>query len=83
MNRTWRSAWSAARRDRFLQGARWSGPGILGTFVWGIIAGVAMVQSGMSVGQAIGMMLLVFSGTAQLAALPLMVSGASLLGRSP
>ncbi len=76
---TRRLAWGAARRERFVQGARWSIPGILGTFVWGIIAGVAMVQSGMSVGQAVGMTLLVFSGTAQLAALPLMVSGASLL----
>ena len=28
---------------------------MLGTFVWGVIAGVAMIQSGMSVGQAIGM----------------------------
>lgn len=59
-------------------GVAWSVPGILGTFVWGIIAGVAMVQSGLSVPQAVGMTLLVFSGTAQLAALPLMVSGASL-----
>lgn len=52
-------------------------PGVIGTFVWGIITGVAMIQSGMSVAQAIGMTLIVFSGTAQLAALPLMVSGAS------
>lgn len=52
---------------------------MIGTFVWGIITGVAMIQSGMSVAQAIGMTLIVFSGTAQLAALPLMVSGASLV----
>lgn len=51
---------------------------MLGTFSWGVITGIAMVQSGMSVAQAVGMTLLVFSGTAQLAALPLMVSGASL-----
>jgi predicted branched-subunit amino acid permease len=68
----------ARRRERFLQGVRWSYAGVLSTFVWGIIAGVAMLQSGMTVAQAIGMTLLVFSGTAQLAALPLMVSGASL-----
>lgn len=57
---------------------RWSIPGMVGTFVWGVIAGVAMIQSGMSVGQALGMTLIVFSGTAQLAVLPLMVSGASM-----
>lgn len=68
----------ARRRQRFLLGVSWSIPGVLGTFVWGIIAGVAMVQSGLTVAQAVGMTILVFSGTAQLAALPLMVSGASL-----
>ncbi|MEY4212123.1 MAG: hypothetical protein RL458_348, partial [Pseudomonadota bacterium] len=50
---------------------------MVGTFVWGIIAGVAMIQAGMSVAQSVGMTLIVFSGTAQLAALPLMASGAS------
>ena len=66
-----------ARRARFIQASVLAIPGMLGTFVWGVIAGVAMIQSGMSVGQAIGMTVMVFSGTAQLAALPLMVSGAS------
>lgn len=67
----------AVRRARFVMGARLSVPGMVGTFVWGIIAGVAMIQAGMSVGQSVGMTLIVFSGTAQLAALPLMASGAS------
>lgn len=65
------------RRARFIEAAGLSIPGVVGTFVWGIIAGIAMIQSGMSVGQALGMTLIVFSGTAQLAVLPLMVSGAS------
>ncbi len=68
---------AAVRRARFGLAARLSVPGMVGTFVWGIIAGVAMIQSGLTVGQALGMTLIVFSGTAQLAALPLMVSGAS------
>ena len=56
------------RRARFIEAAGLSIPGVVGTFVWGIIAGIAMIQSGMSVGQALGMTLIVFSGTAQLAA---------------
>ena len=72
-----RSGPVAARRARFLQASELAIPGVLGTFVWGVIAGVAMIQSGLSIGQALGMTVMVFSGTAQLAALPLMVSGAS------
>ncbi|NBR30267.1 MAG: branched-chain amino acid ABC transporter permease [Betaproteobacteria bacterium] len=70
---------AAVRRARFIHAARLSIPGMTGTFIWGVITGVAMVQSGLSVAQAVGMTLIVFSGTAQLAALPLMASGASFL----
>ena len=49
------------RRARFIEAAGLSIPGVVGTFVWGIIAGIAMIQSGMSVGQALGMTLIVFS----------------------
>ena len=70
---------AAVRRARFIHAARLSIPGMTGTFIWGVITGVAMVQSGLSVAQAIGMTLIVFSGTAQLAALPLIASGASFL----
>lgn len=45
---------------------------------WGLVTGVAMVQSGLSTGQAIGMSLLVFAGSAQLASLPLLAAGAPL-----
>lgn len=45
---------------------------------WGLVTGVAMVQSGLSTAQAIGMSLLVFAGSAQLASLPLLAAGTPL-----
>ena len=48
----------------------------IGIAAWGLITGVTMVKSGLSVPLAVLMSLLVFAGTAQLAALPLMASGA-------
>ncbi len=48
----------------------------LGIAAWGLVTGVTMVKSGLPVPMAVLMSLLVFAGTAQLAALPLMASGA-------
>jgi len=48
----------------------------LGISAWGLVTGVAMVKSGLSVGMALLMSLLVFAGSSQLAALPLIASGA-------
>ena len=48
----------------------------LGISAWGLVTGVAMVKSGMSVPMAIFMSVAVYAGSAQLAALPLMVAGA-------
>ena len=50
----------------------------LGIAAWGLVTGVAMVKSGMSVAAALAMTLLVYAGSAQLAALPLVVAGAPL-----
>ena len=47
-----------------------------GIAAWGLVSGVAMVKSGLPVPLALLMTLIVFAGTAQLAALPLIVSGA-------
>ncbi len=49
------------------------GPGIA---AWGLMTGVAMVKSGMSVVESLAMALLVFAGSSQLAAIPLIVAGA-------
>lgn len=51
-------------------------PTLFGIAAWGLVVGVAMVKSGLSVPQALAMTLLVFAGSAQLAALPLIASGA-------
>jgi predicted branched-subunit amino acid permease len=49
------------------------GPGIA---AWGLVTGIAMVKSGLSAPLALWMSLVVYSGSAQLATLPLLVSGA-------
>ncbi len=46
-----------------------------GVAAWGLVTGVAMVQTGLSVGEAIGFSLLAFAGSAQLATAPLIVTG--------
>ncbi len=48
----------------------------LGISAWGLVTGVAMVKSGLSVPLALLMTLAAFSGSAQLAAVPLMAVGA-------
>jgi predicted branched-subunit amino acid permease len=50
----------------------------LGIAAWGLVTGVAMIESGLSIPVAALMTLLVYAGSAQLAALPLIVAGAPL-----
>ena len=50
----------------------------LGISAWALVTGVAMVKSGLSVPLAILMNLVVYAGSAQLAALPLIATGAPL-----
>jgi predicted branched-subunit amino acid permease len=64
------------RREAFIRGMRAVAPVALATGTWGVVAGVAMVKVGLTTAQAIGMTLLVFSGTAQLASLPLIAAEA-------
>lgn len=47
-----------------------------GIAVWGLLTGVAMVKSGLPLALALLMSAIVFAGSAQLAALPLLVGGA-------
>nr|WP_218509559.1 AzlC family ABC transporter permease [Variovorax sp. dw_308] len=60
----------------FKEGARHMAPLALGISAWGLMTGVAMVQSGMSVFEAVAMTLLVYAGSSQLAAIPLLMAGA-------
>jgi predicted branched-subunit amino acid permease len=47
-----------------------------GIAAWGLMTGVAMIKSGMSLAEALMMGLLVFAGSVQLAAIPLIAAGA-------
>jgi predicted branched-subunit amino acid permease len=49
-------------------------PGVLS---WGLVTGVAMMKSGFSTWEAVFISLTVFAGSAQLAAVPLLMAGAS------
>lgn len=47
-----------------------------GIAAWGLMTGVAMMQSGLSMVESLAMALLVFAGSSQLAAMPLIIAGA-------
>jgi len=61
-----------------LDGMRAVSPGLIALAIWGVVTGVAMVKAGLSEQQAVVMSLLVYAGSAQLTALPLMAAGAPL-----
>jgi predicted branched-subunit amino acid permease len=70
-------SWSAGwRHPEFRRGARGMAEIAPGIAAWGLVAGVTMVKSGLGVPLALAMSLLVFSGTAQLAVLPLIAGDA-------
>jgi predicted branched-subunit amino acid permease len=69
---------AAQRRAIFRQGQLAIVPSLFGAGAWGLVSGVAMVKGGLAVPWAIMMSLLVYAGSAQLAALPLIVAGAPL-----
>lgn len=70
----WRRA--LHRHPEFGVGMRAMLPQAPGVAAWGLMTGVAMLKSGMSVFEAVLMTLLVFAGSSQLAAIPLLVAGA-------
>lgn len=63
-------------RSAFWDAVRISAQTVPGLFAWGAVTGAAMVQSGLSVWQSLVMTLVVYAGSAQLAALPLIAAGA-------
>jgi predicted branched-subunit amino acid permease len=67
---------SVRRRPEFRAGMRASMPVAAGIAAWGLMTGVAMVKSGMSVAEAVAMTLFVYAGSSQLAAIPLLMAGA-------
>lgn len=82
MNQTIPDMASSSGQDvqgrEFRRGFKISVPTMPGIFAWGLVVGMAMVKSGLTVWQALGMTFLVYAGSAQLAALPLMAAGAPL-----
>jgi predicted branched-subunit amino acid permease len=63
---------AAAWREGFRTGI----PTLFGIAAWGLVVGIAMIKTGLSIPQALGMTLLVFAGSAQLASLPLIAANA-------
>jgi predicted branched-subunit amino acid permease len=64
------------RHPEFARGAREMSGVALGIAAWGLVTGVAMTKSGLPLPLALLMSLIVFAGSAQLAALPLIAGGA-------
>jgi predicted branched-subunit amino acid permease len=60
----------------FRAGVRDMAPLATGLAAWGLMTGVAMVKSGMSAFEALAMTFLVYAGSSQLAAIPLIVASA-------
>lgn len=64
------------KHAEFTQGVRDALPVSLGIAAWGLMTGVAMMKSGLSLVECVSMTLLVFAGSSQLASMPLIVAGA-------
>ena len=64
------------KRPLFRSGAIDAVPMAIGIAAWGLVAGVAMAKSGMGVALAVFMSVVVYAGSAQIAALPLITAGA-------
>ena len=64
------------RHPEFWLGIRAIASQTPGVAAWGLMTGVAMLKSGMSIFEAVAMTLLVFAGSSQLASIPLLVVGA-------
>lgn len=68
----------AIRSRSFREGVRVASPSLIGIAAWGLVVGIAMIKTHFTLAQALGMTLIVFGGSAQLAALPLIVVHAPL-----
>jgi predicted branched-subunit amino acid permease len=64
------------QHPEFAQGARDMLPVAPGIAAWGLMTGVAMMKSGLSLVESLAMALTVFAGSSQLASMPLIVAGA-------
>ena len=67
------------RRAQRAAGARAVVAALPGTATWGLVTGMAMVKVGLDLAPALGMTFIVYSGTSQLAVLPMLGGTAGLL----
>ena len=63
-------------QSAFAEGMRDMLPQAPGIAAWGLMTGVAIIKSGLGLAESLAMTLLVFAGSSQLAALPLIIAGA-------
>jgi predicted branched-subunit amino acid permease len=61
-------------KQAFREGFRVSAATMPGIAAWGMVTGMAMMKSGLTIWQALGMTFIVFAGSAQLASLPLIAA---------
>jgi predicted branched-subunit amino acid permease len=68
-------AWTNRQKEAFKEGVLTMTRSGFAVFTWGLVTGIAMAKSSLSQFEAVGMSLLVYAGSAQLAALPLIAGG--------
>jgi len=65
--------WSVQQRAAFFEGSQRMSRAGFAIFTWALVTGIAMAESGIGVAESVGISLLVYAGSAQLAALPLIL----------
>ncbi len=68
---------AVAEQPAFREALKTGAPTMPGIFAWGMVTAMAMVNGGLTIGQTLAMTFIVFAGSAQLAALPLIMANAS------
>ncbi len=71
--------WCDEERDLFWKGVQGAMPLLLGVIPFAIICGMASMDAGLAVWQAVGISLVIFAGASQLAVIHLFLLGAPLL----
>lgn len=66
------------RREVFWSGVHVMLATIPGNFAWGLVVGLGMINAGLSLAQSLALAALVYSGSAQMVAIPLMSAGAAI-----
>jgi predicted branched-subunit amino acid permease len=69
-----RSGFVSVEKQAFREAFKASAATMPGIAAWGLVTGMAMAKSGLTIWQALGMTFLVFGGSAQLASLPLIAA---------